>query len=224
MTQEQREHAEAMLIDMMEKLPKRCICFEFKGEGTKYEYAPEALQAAASAAHALIALEKSAPKVRVFGKPLDETPPVRGINAELSNKEELTADEAWELVEKAIWNSPNHHAAAEFNKLPPLVRKAVGRPEQLRDWNLVFRRGTLRNEVESNFREAFRSVTEPERRHGGEARRIVVKGVVHVDTTELDAALAKAERLERILRGIRVGGGTESQPERDATQEDMDSF
>lgn len=85
----------------------------------------------------------------------------------------------------------------------------MGRPEQLYDWNLVFRRGTLRNEVESNFREAFRSVTEPENRRGGKVREIVLKGVVHIDTTELDAALAKAERLEQILRGIRVGGGTE---------------
>lgn len=213
MTQEQREHMEAMLINMTEKLPKQCICFEFGVEGMKYEYTPEALQAAASAAHALIALEESKPKVRVFqninGKLLDETPPVRGINVELSDKEGLTADEAWKLVEKAIWNSPNHHAAAEFDKLPPLVQKAVGRPEQLYDWNLVFRRGTLRDEVESNFREAFRSVTEPENRHGGEARKIVVNGVVRIDTTELDAALAKAKRLEEILRGIRVGGGTE---------------
>lgn len=211
MTQEQQEHVEKMLICMIEKAHSQFM-ERLVGDNSPL------LGAAAEAVRALIALDESTPeifpKVRVFqninGKSLDETPPVRGINVALPDKEELTCDDAWELVEKAIWSSDDRtHAQEEFDKLPPLVRKAVGRPEQLYDWNLVFRRGTLRDEVESNFREAFRSVTEPENRHGGQERRIVVKGVVHIDTTELDAALAKAERLEEILRRIRVGGGTE---------------
>ena len=203
MTQEQREHVEELLICMLEKAHSQSMEHCLSDDSSLMGAAAELVQA-------LVSLDESAPKVRVFqninGKPLDETPPVRGINAELSNKEELTADEAWELVEKAIRNSPGH-AAEEFEKFPPLVRKIVKEPRYLYEWSLVLDK--WRDEVESNFREAFRSVTEPENRRGGEARKIVVKGVIHIDTTELDAALAKAECLEQILRRIRVGGGTD---------------
>lgn len=206
MTQEQREHVEEMLIFMLEKAHNQVIARLLRDNSPL-------MVAAAELAQALVVLDESAPvfplKARVGGNTIDTTSPVREIKAELPDKEELTADEAWELVEKAIRNSHAHAhaAAAEFGKLPPLVRKVVGRPEQLWDWYLVLDK--WRDEVESNFREAFRSAMERENRRGGQEREIVVKGVVHIDTMELDAALAKAELLERILRGICVGGGTE---------------
>lgn len=41
--------------------------------------------------------------------------------------------EAWSLVSKAIRNSL-YNAESEFEKLPDLVKKAVGRPANLREW------------------------------------------------------------------------------------------
>lgn len=46
---------------------------------------------------------------------------------------ELNEIEAWALVSKAIRNS-SYNSVEEYAKLPPLVQKAVGLPEQLRTW------------------------------------------------------------------------------------------
>ncbi len=51
----------------------------------------------------------------------------------LSKPQELNEMEAWALVSRAIRNSA-YHSADEFMKLPPLVQKAVGLPDQLRAW------------------------------------------------------------------------------------------
>lgn len=48
---------------------------------------------------------------------------------------ELNEMEAWSLVSKAIRNS-GYNSVEEFAKLPPLVQKAVGLPDQLRTWAL----------------------------------------------------------------------------------------
>ena len=50
--------------------------------------------------------------------------------------QELTELEAWHLVRKAISNS-NYHADEEFEKLPPVVQKAVGHPSNLREWAMM---------------------------------------------------------------------------------------
>lgn len=49
--------------------------------------------------------------------------------------QELNEMEAWSLVSKAIWNS-GYNSEEEFEKLPPIVQKAVGLPSQLRAWAL----------------------------------------------------------------------------------------
>lgn len=51
----------------------------------------------------------------------------------LSNPDVLTDSEAWQMVRKAISNG-HYHAFDEFNKLPDVVKRAVGGPSQLRDW------------------------------------------------------------------------------------------
>lgn len=49
--------------------------------------------------------------------------------------QELNEMEAWSLVSKAIRNS-GYNSVEEFEKLPPIVQKAVGLPSQLRTWAL----------------------------------------------------------------------------------------
>lgn len=48
---------------------------------------------------------------------------------------ELNEMEAWSLVSRAIRNS-GYNSVEEFAKLPSLVQKAVGLPDQLRTWAL----------------------------------------------------------------------------------------
>ena len=53
----------------------------------------------------------------------------------ITEGQELNEMEAWTLVSKAIRNSV-YNSVEEFAKLPPLVQKAVGLPNQLRQWAL----------------------------------------------------------------------------------------
>ena len=73
---------------------------------------------------------------------------------------ELTEMEAWGLVSKAIKNS-SYFAKEEYEKLPPLVQKAVGSPSQLREWGL-----SLSDQVhsvgQSNFMRSYRAVLQRE--------------------------------------------------------------
>lgn len=50
--------------------------------------------------------------------------------------QELNEMEAWALVSKAIRNS-GYNSVEEYAKLPPVVQKAVGLPDQLRQWALT---------------------------------------------------------------------------------------
>ena len=58
---------------------------------------------------------------------------IRMLNPE---EPEMEALEAWYLVEKATRNGQNGYME-EYSKLPPLVQKAVGRPETLREWAVM---------------------------------------------------------------------------------------
>ena len=68
--------------------------------------------------------------------------------------EEMTALEAWGLVAKATRNG-YYGYLKEYDKLQPLVQKAVGRPEQLREWAQMDT-NTLNSVVASNFQRAYR--------------------------------------------------------------------
>lgn len=68
---------------------------------------------------------------------LNKFPPaisdIRECAASIREPEELNEMEAWALVRNAISNGI-YHSVEEFEKLPPLVQKAVGLPDQLRIW------------------------------------------------------------------------------------------
>ena len=72
----------------------------------------------------------------------------------MTTPQELNEMEAWSLVYKAICNS-TYNSVEEFSKLPPLVQKAVGLPENLREWAMT---ENLNLEVVmSNFQRAYKS-------------------------------------------------------------------
>lgn len=81
--------------------------------------------------------------------------------AELTQPKEMTELEAWSLVERACRNGL-HGAAEEFAKLPPLIQKAVGSPNQLREWAMMDA-DTVKSVVASNFMRSFKVYQKRER-------------------------------------------------------------
>lgn len=78
----------------------------------------------------------------------------------ITQPQELSEVEAWTLVSKAIRNS-GYNSVEEFAKLPSLVQKAVGLPENLREWAMT---ENLNHEVvSSNFMRSYKSVLEREK-------------------------------------------------------------
>ena len=72
----------------------------------------------------------------------------------MTQLQELNEMEAWSLVYKAICNS-TYNSVSEFEKLPPLVQKAVGLPDSLREWAMT---ENLNLEVVmSNFQRAYKA-------------------------------------------------------------------
>ncbi len=72
-------------------------------------------------------------------------------------QQELNEMEAWSLVSKAIRNS-GYNSVEEFTKLPPLVQKAVGLPDQLRAWALD--EHFTETVVMSNFQRSYKIAVE----------------------------------------------------------------
>lgn len=78
----------------------------------------------------------------------------------IQNPQELNEMEAWSLVSKALRNG-YYGAVEEFNKLPPLVQKAVGSPDNLRNWAQTDSE-SIENVVQSNFMRSYRLVVNRE--------------------------------------------------------------
>ena len=91
-------------------------------------------------------------------------PPIGVIKAkiaELMKPDEMTEQEAWGLVAKALRNS-TYGADEEFAKLPPAVQRAVGGASQLRDWAMMDTE-TVQSVVASNFQRSYRVTSQRER-------------------------------------------------------------
>ena len=78
----------------------------------------------------------------------------------LTVPQELNEMEAWSLVSKAIRNS-GYYSVEEYTKMPPLVQKAVGMPEQLKTWALD--ENYNEEVVSSNFIKCYKSILARER-------------------------------------------------------------
>ena len=84
-------------------------------------------------------------------------PPVGVIKAKLTEirlPEEMTPQEAWELVSKATRNS-TYNSGEEFAKLPPVVQRLVGSPMQLKEW-AAMDTDTLQSVIGSNFQRSYK--------------------------------------------------------------------
>lgn len=80
---------------------------------------------------------------------------IRAKMCELTAPKELNEQQAWSLVSKACTNGLYGYKA-EFEKLPPEVQEAVGRPEQLKEW-AAMEVDTVQSVVASNFMRTYRT-------------------------------------------------------------------
>lgn len=74
----------------------------------------------------------------------------------ISAPDGLTEMEAWSLVSRALRNG-YYGAEQEFEKLPPIVQKAVGAPSQLRNWSQTDSE-SVENVIQSNFMRTYREL------------------------------------------------------------------
>lgn len=84
-------------------------------------------------------------------------PVIGQINAcivKLTQPEPMTAQEAWNLIEKALRNSL-YHAREEFEKLPEVLQQVVGSPAQLASWAETSSE-TVHSVIASNFQRSYK--------------------------------------------------------------------
>lgn len=74
----------------------------------------------------------------------------------ISQPQELDGMAAWGLVSKALRNG-TYGAVEEFNKLPPLIRQAVGMPDNLKNWATSDYQ-TIETVIQSNFLRTYETV------------------------------------------------------------------
>lgn len=78
----------------------------------------------------------------------------------VSQPQELDGMTAWGLVSKALRNG-TYGAVEEFNKLPPLVKQAVGMPDNLKNWATSDYQ-TIETVIQSNFLRTYEVIVKRE--------------------------------------------------------------
>ena len=81
----------------------------------------------------------------------------------ITQPDEMSEMEAWSYVASALRNS-GYNSVAEFDKLPPVVRRIVGSPSQLREWAMMDS-DTVQSVVQSNFMRSYRVRAQSEREY-----------------------------------------------------------
>lgn len=86
---------------------------------------------------------------------------VKGRIRQISNPDEMTEQEAWTHIAKALRNS-SYNAEEEFSKLPPILQDVVHAPQQLREWARMDE-ATVQSVVASNLQRSFRAKAQSRR-------------------------------------------------------------
>ena len=79
----------------------------------------------------------------------------------ISGEDEMTEAEAWGMVAQALRNSI-YGAREEFEKFPPIVKRIVGSPSQLREWGMMASE-TVHSVVASNFQRSYKAIVQREK-------------------------------------------------------------
>lgn len=79
----------------------------------------------------------------------------------ITGGDEMTEAEAWGIVAKALRNS-TYGSREEFEKFPPVIKRIVGSPAQLREWGMM-NSETLHSVISSNFQRSYKAIAQRER-------------------------------------------------------------
>lgn len=109
---------------------------------------------------------------------------------ERSSGEELNEMEAWALVSRALRNGL-YASQEEFNRLPALVQKAVGSPQNLHNWATTDYE-TIDTVIMSNFQRTYRSVVSQNK----ETRRMPAEVRAQLDVSKVSPLLIGKEDYE----------------------------
>lgn len=104
--------------------------------------------------------------------------------------QEMTEQEAWGYVAKAIRNS-GYNSEKEFAKMPEIVQRLVGSPAQLKEWALMDAE-TVSSVVASNFQRSYKARAASERDYialPADVRRVIAKALPSAPS--FDIALAQ---------------------------------
>lgn len=91
-------------------------------------------------------------------------PHIGAVKAKLrliADGEELSEAEAWGIVAGALRNSI-YGAREEFEKFPPVIKRIVGSPSQLREWGMMDSE-TVHSVVASNFQRSYKAIAQREK-------------------------------------------------------------
>lgn len=88
---------------------------------------------------------------------------IKGSIRKITQPEDMSEAEAIAMIMQATRNS-TYNARAEFEKLPPILRKLVGSPAQLREWAVADSRA-VNTVIASNLQRSYRVVQERQREY-----------------------------------------------------------
>ena len=120
----------------------------------------------------------------------------------LKHENEMSALEAWALVEDAVSNSI-YHSEEEFAKLPPVIQRAIGNHNVLREW-ATMETSTVQSVEQSHFIRAYNTELQREIQNSKlplNMRRpeIPVKTVEVIEEKEEDPERADPEYVKELL-------------------------
>lgn len=88
---------------------------------------------------------------------------IKAAIRKITQPDEMSEMEAWGYVSRALRNS-SYNSIKEFERLPPVVRRIVGAPSQLREWAMMDS-DTVQSVVQSNFMRSYRVRAQSEREY-----------------------------------------------------------
>lgn len=156
----ERETAQIMSImqtvypDSFKDLTKEALGMTVKVWAKVFEDIPASSVQAAVMAHISSSTDRFMPPPGVIKQRLI------GMTAKNAD---ITPQEAWQLVYAAAQRGL-YSAKDEFEKLPPVVQRIVGSPNQLKEWALMDAE-TVQSVVASNFQRSYSVRAEKEREY-----------------------------------------------------------
>lgn len=117
----------------------------------------------------------------------------------VSQPQELDGMTAWGLVSKALRNG-TYGAVEEFKKLPPLVRQAVGMPDNLKNWATADYQ-TIETVIQSNFLRTYETIV----KRANEINRIPDNIKSLIEKTNADSYKAQIEqKFQRDINALTI--------------------